>query len=80
MLIGKRNTLDENLVLPGYFTLQAGISYQYSRFALSFIMNNIGNVVYWSGAYNNTYKWPGAGRNFMCKLSWDLPFSKAIKH
>jgi iron complex outermembrane recepter protein len=80
VLIGKRNTLDENLVLPGYFTLQAGISYQYSRFALSFIMNNIGNVVYWSGAYNNTYKWPGAGRNFMCKLSWDLPFSKAIKH
>ena len=80
VLIGKRNTLDENLELPGYFTMQAGINYQYSRFALSFIMNNIGNVVYWSGAYNNTYKWPGAGRNFMCKLSWDLPFSKAIKH
>jgi iron complex outermembrane receptor protein len=80
VLIGKRNTLNQELELPGYFTLLAGIGYQYKRFSLSIIMNNMGNVVYWSGAYNNIYKWPGAGRNFMCKLSWDLPFSRAIKH
>ncbi len=79
VLIGKRNTLDKDLELPGYFTLQAGINYRYHRLTLSCLMNNIGNVVYWSGAYNNIYKWPGAGRNFMCKLSWDIPFAKAKK-
>jgi iron complex outermembrane receptor protein len=79
-LIGKRNTLDKDLELPGYFTLQAGVNYQWRPLTLSFLLNNIGNVEYWSGAYNNVYKWPGAGRNFIFKLNWDLPFSNTVMH
>src|SRR5450755_4684620 len=78
-LIGKRNTLDKDLQLPGYFTMQGGVNYEWHPITISFLMNNIGNVTYWNGAYNNVYKWPGEGRNFMVKLSWDLPFIKSTK-
>ena len=77
--VGKRNTLDKDLQLPGYFILQTGFNYQWNPLTFSFLLNNIGNVDYWSGAYNNVYKWPGEGRNFMIKLNWDLPFSKTGK-
>jgi len=78
-LIGKRNTLDKELQLPGYFTVQAGVNYEWHPLTVSFLLNNIGNVTYWNGAYNNIYKWPGGGRNFLVRLSWDLPFSKPIR-
>jgi iron complex outermembrane receptor protein len=78
-LIGKRNTLDRELQLPGYFTMQGGVNYEWHPITISFLVNNIGNVTYWNGAYSNTYKWPGEGRNFMVKMSWDLPFSKPSK-
>jgi iron complex outermembrane recepter protein len=77
--VGKRNTLDRSVQLPGYFTLQAGINYEWHPLTLSFLLDNITNTVYWTGAYNNVYKWPGAGRNFMLKLNWNLPFSKSVK-
>lgn len=79
LFAGRRNTLEKNFQLPGYFTVQGGINYAWKPITISFLMNNIGNVTYWSGAYNNIYKWPGEGRNFMVKLNWDLPFSKSIK-
>jgi iron complex outermembrane receptor protein len=74
--IGKRNTLDKQIQLPGYVTFQAGLNYKWHPVMVSFLMNNIGNSVYWDGAYNNIYKWPGAGRNFMIKLSFDLGLNK----
>jgi iron complex outermembrane recepter protein len=73
--VGRRNTLDKNLQLPGYFTVQAGMNYRWKPLLVSFLLNNIGNAEYWSGAYNNVYKWPGAGRNFLIKLNWDLPIT-----
>jgi iron complex outermembrane receptor protein len=78
-IVGRRNTLDKKIQLPGYFTMQAGVNYRWHQITLSFLMNNISNTVYWSGAYNNVYKWPGEGRNFMIKLNWDI-FNKTIKH
>ncbi len=78
-LVGKRNTLDTALELPGYFTVQGGISYEWRPLTLTFLLNNIGNVVYWSGAYNNIYKWPGAERNFLVKMNWDLQLNKTGK-
>lgn len=78
-LVGKRNTLDPAIQLPGYFTLQAGMNYRWEAFSLSFLLNNIGNRVYWTGAYNNIYKWPGAGRNFLVKINWDLPLNDSSK-
>ena len=75
----KRNTLEKDFRLPGYITFQGGINYEWKPITISFLINNIGNVTYWSGAYNNIYKWPGEGRNFMVKLNWDLPFSKSVK-
>jgi iron complex outermembrane receptor protein len=74
-LVGRRNTLDPAIQLPGYFTLQAGMNYRWQAFSLSFLLNNIANTVYWTGAYNNIYKWPGAGRNFLLKINWDLPLN-----
>jgi iron complex outermembrane receptor protein len=76
-LVDKRNTLDKEIELPGYFTMQVGFSYQWHPFILSFQLNNIGNEIYWSGAYNNVYKWPGAGRNFLIKMNWDLQLNKS---
>jgi iron complex outermembrane recepter protein len=71
-IVSKRNTLDKNLQLPGYCTVQGGVSYQWKPVVVSFLMNNIGNVEYWTGAYNNVYKWPGAERNFLIKINWSL--------
>ena len=71
-LIGKRNTLDKNIVLPSYFTMQGGLNFHWKTLGLSMLVNNIGKVVYWNGAYNNIYKWPGAPRNMLVKMSWDL--------
>jgi iron complex outermembrane recepter protein len=73
----KRNTLDKEIQLPGYITFLGGLNYRCQPFTISFLMNNIGNTVYWSGAYNNVYKWPGQGRNFMIKLSTDLLLNKS---
>ncbi len=77
---GERNTLDKNLELPGYFTMQGGVNFSWRQLNLSFLVNNIGNTEYWCGAYNNVYKWPGAGRNFMMKMNWDIPFKKSVKN
>ena len=77
---GKRNTLDQDLELPGYITMQGGVNYSWRLLSLSLLVNNIGNTEYWSGAYNNVYKWPGAGRNFMMKMEWDIPFNKSVKN
>jgi iron complex outermembrane recepter protein len=73
-LVGSRNTLDKDLGLPGYCTVQGGLAYRWKPVIVSFLLNNIGNVAYWTGAYNNVYKWPGAGRNFLVKLNWNLTF------
>ncbi|MDP9041886.1 MAG: TonB-dependent receptor [Bacteroidota bacterium] len=63
--VGVRNTLDPKITLPGYFLLNAGISYGVKKLSAALIVNNIGNETYWTSGYNNIYKWPGMQRNFM---------------
>lgn len=66
--VGQRLTLDKDVILPGYFIMNAAISYQINHFKLAFNLNNIFDKVYWTSAYNNTNKWPGSPRNSMFKL------------
>lgn len=70
--VGFRNTLDSATTLPGYLILNAGLHYKYKSYGLAININNITNQTYWSGAYNNVNKWPGAPRNFMINLSYSF--------
>ena len=65
-----RNTLSEDIVLPGYLVVNCGIHYKYRHSTVAMNVNNITNTTYWSGAYNNVYKWPGAPRNIMIKIGY----------
>ena len=69
---GKRNTLDQRIQLPGYIIFQGGVSYALDHFSIAMNWNNITNQTYWTGAYNNLYKWPGAPGNILFKISWNL--------
>ncbi len=70
--VGKRNTLDPAIILPGYFVVNTGVHYGYKHFNFAINVNNITNQTYWAGAYNNVNKWPGAPRNYMMNLGWRL--------
>lgn len=69
---GKRNTLDESLVLPSYFITNAGIVYTHSHISIALNINNITNKIYWTAAYNNISKWPGQPRNYMIRLGYNF--------
>ncbi|MGZ3944262.1 MAG: TonB-dependent siderophore receptor [Mucilaginibacter sp.] len=71
-LASKRNTLDPGIVLPGYVIFNGGIRYGYKHWSLAMNVNNIANKTYWTGAYNNVYKWPGEPRNYMLNLGFRL--------
>ena len=68
--VGTRNTLDPTIKLPAYFLLNGGVNYGYKKLNIALNVNNITNEVYWTGAYNNVNKWPGAPRNFMINLGY----------
>ena len=69
-LVGERATLEPDVSLPGYLLINGGLSYSYKRYSVAFNVNNLTNRVYWSGAYNNINKWPGAPRNCMVNLGF----------
>ncbi len=68
--VSKRNTLDQDIQLPGYLTIMGGLGYSFNRIAISANLNNITNKEYWVGGYNNINKWPGQPRNILVKLNW----------
>ncbi len=70
--VGQRNTLDKDVILPGYVLFNAGINYQIRHFKLAFNVNNIFDKIYWNSAYNNTNKWPGSPRNSMFKIYYNF--------
>ena len=70
--VGARNTLDQNIILPGYFIINGGIYYKYKHFTVAMYLNNITNKTYWMCAYNNVHKWPGAPRNFMLNFGYNF--------
>jgi iron complex outermembrane receptor protein len=67
-----RNTLVDDLTLPGYFIMNAGIQYAYRHVTIALNANNFTNKTYWTSAYNNINKWPGAPRNYMISLGFKL--------
>lgn len=67
-----RNTLEQGLSLPGYIVLNAGIRFSHRHFNTAINFNNITNKTYWTGAYNNVNKWPGAPRNFMINVGYSF--------
>jgi iron complex outermembrane receptor protein len=68
--VSARNTLDPNILLPGYIVLNAGIRYERRHINAAINLNNITNKTYWMGAYNNVNKWPGAPNNFMISAGY----------
>jgi len=70
--VGKRNTLDTDFNLPGYCILNGGLHYGYKRLKLAVNINNILNETYWTAAYNNLQKWPGAPRNLMFRIYYSF--------
>lgn len=71
-LASARNTPDKNLLLPGYFLLNAGLQYRWQRFTIAANLNNITNKKYVLAAYNLLNKWPGQPRNFMMRLQYSF--------
>lgn len=70
--VSMRNTLDNDLKLPGYFIMNAGLQYAYKNYSIALNINNLTNKVYWTSAYNNINKWPGTPRNFMISVGYRL--------
>lgn len=68
--VGMRSTLDPVITLPGYFIINGGIHYNYKHYRLALNVYNITNETYWTGAYNNVNKWPGAPRNGMVNIGY----------
>jgi len=68
--VGERTTLEPNIHLAGYVIINGGLQYRYQH--LSFALNgyNLTNKTYWTGAYNNVNKWPGAPRNYMLNIGY----------
>ncbi|MEO5908837.1 MAG: TonB-dependent siderophore receptor [Ginsengibacter sp.] len=68
--VSLRNTLDPEVTLPGYLTINTGLQYRYKHFKIAANFNNITNKVYWTGGYNSIYKWPGEPSNFILNLQY----------
>ncbi len=67
---GARTTLDPSITLPSYLVFKGGLQYHFHHFVAAAIINNISNQTYWTGAYNNVYKWPGQPRNCLINLGY----------
>lgn len=68
--VSVRNTLQPGITLPGYLILNTGMHYSYKHFKMAANLNNITNKIYWAGAYNSVYKWPGEPENFMVNIGY----------
>jgi len=70
--VGKRSTLDADVKLPGFCTINAGLVYTGEHVAIAFNVNNLTDQTYWTAAYNNINKWPGAPRNVMVRIGYSF--------
>ena len=66
----QRNTLESNVTLPSYCIWNGGLHYTAKHLNFAVNINNLMNANYWSAAYNNLYKWPGAPRNSMFRIGY----------
>ena len=63
---------DEYLMLPAYTIFNGAIFYTIDKFSLSMNVNNIADKTHWIGGYNFQRNFPGAPRNFMFKVAYNL--------
>ena len=70
--LSSRNTLDPDVKLPGYVIFNGGTFYKHNHFKIAVNFNNITNKTYWTSAYNNVSKWPGAPANAMLNIGYTL--------
>ncbi|HVW98182.1 MAG TPA: TonB-dependent receptor [Mucilaginibacter sp.] len=70
--VSSRNTLNPDVLLPGYLIFNGGAFYKYDHLKIAMNFNNITNKTYWTSAYNNVNKWPGAPANVMLNIGYKL--------
>jgi iron complex outermembrane receptor protein len=76
--VSERRTFDtytdtgEYLMLPRYMVLNALVSYSTQRFTIGANINNLANETHWIGGYNFQRNFPGAPRNYLVKISYNL--------
>ena len=68
--VSTRTTLQQDLTLPGYIALSAGLRYAFKHFTTAVNVNNITNKTYWIGGYNTVNKWTGTPRNIMLSVGY----------
>jgi iron complex outermembrane receptor protein len=70
--VSKRSTLDTDFQLPEFVILNAGLLYTGEHVNIGVNVNNLTNKTYWTAAYNNVNKWPGAPRNLMVRIGYQF--------
>ena len=68
--VSERNTFEQELQLPSYMLLDAGIAYSVDRFNIRFLVNNILNKTHWVGGYSYVRLFPGAPRNYLLSVGY----------
>ncbi|MDJ1505266.1 TonB-dependent receptor [Xanthocytophaga agilis] len=70
--VSKRNTFTEGFVLPGFTTLDAGLSYKIKAISLGLNGNNLTNIRYYTGGYGRGIFWAGMPRSFRLTLGYQF--------
>lgn len=68
--VGKKETYDRNLQIPGYLLFNGAAYYKIDRFQLSFNLNNIADKKYLTGGFNYYRTFPGAPRNYIIGVAY----------
>jgi len=68
--VSSRNTFEEDLRLPEYSIVDAGISYKINKVRLALNLNNVFNKTHWVGGYSYVRLFPGAPRNYVLTVGY----------
>ncbi|MDJ1498263.1 TonB-dependent receptor [Cytophagaceae bacterium DM2B3-1] len=74
--VGQRNTFTEGFVLPGFTTLDAGLSYKLSYksngISLALNVSNLTDIRHYTGGYGRGIFWAGMPRSFRLTLGYQF--------
>ncbi|WP_224484331.1 TonB-dependent receptor [Robertkochia aurantiaca] len=70
--VTERNTFAEELQLPGYMLVDAGLSYRVDKFNISLLVNNLLDQTHWVGGYDYVRLFPGAPRNYLLSVGYSF--------
>ena len=68
--VSERNTFSDDLQLPSYTRLDAGVSYKINKVKLALTVNNLMNETHWVGGYSYVRLFPGAPRNYLLSIGY----------